>query len=169
MSRLLTDATEGIGAGDLRESSQIYQRRGWHFDTQKLAKAADDVLLSMMEANLSRYLLSFDNIYLCGSTHLISLAVAVTVLHLIAQLFFRSIIIASSIMKSSTIALTVATALASFGLLPSTLAFQMNLSNNSYRQSTKLYEYIPSGFTKQSWAAFKKKEADAKKAKNLGK
>jgi hypothetical protein len=84
----------------------------------------------------------------------------------------------SSIMKSSTIALTVATALASFALLPSSLAFQatsphfLSSNNNSHqqqhRQSTKLYEYIPSGFTKQSWAAFKKKEADAKKAKNLG-
>jgi len=37
--------------------------------------------------------------------------------------------------------------------------------------STQLYEYIPSGFTKESWAKFKKAEADkkaAQAAKNLG-
>ena len=94
-----------------------------------------------------------------------------SIYYLVAVNSFRSIIIAASIMKSSTIAFTAATALASFGLLPSSLAFQANLSysHQQHRQSTtKLYEYIPSGFTKQSWAAFKKKEADAKKAKNLG-
>mmetsp|Transcript_29889 Transcript_29889/g.63454 ORF Transcript_29889/g.63454 Transcript_29889/m.63454 type:complete len:216 (-) Transcript_29889:134-781(-) len=34
--------------------------------------------------------------------------------------------------------------------------------------STELYEYIPSGFTKASWAKFKESEAKKKAAKNLG-
>mmetsp|Transcript_5222 Transcript_5222/g.9581 ORF Transcript_5222/g.9581 Transcript_5222/m.9581 type:complete len:216 (+) Transcript_5222:313-960(+) len=33
---------------------------------------------------------------------------------------------------------------------------------------TQLYEYIPSGFTKASWAKFKESEAKKKAAKNLG-
>ncbi|KAL7527501.1 hypothetical protein ACHAXR_001990 [Thalassiosira sp. AJA248-18] len=36
------------------------------------------------------------------------------------------------------------------------------------RSATALYEYIPSGFNKASWAKFKKEEADKKKAANLG-
>jgi hypothetical protein len=75
-------------------------------------------------------------------------------------------------MKSTTIVVTAATALASFG--PSSLAFQptsplsITQHHHSSSSSTTLYEYIPSGFNKQSWAAFKSKEAEAKKAKNLG-
>ena len=104
---------------------------------------------------------------------LISLAVTPLSTYAAQLLFFCSIIIVSIIMKSSTIALlTAATALASFG--PSSLAFQATLpqqrhSSSSTTTTTTLYEYIPSGFNKQTWAAFKKKEAEAKKAKNLGK
>eukprot|EP00985_Skeletonema_marinoi_P002037 scaffold827_cov137-Skeletonema_marinoi.AAC.6 len=77
-------------------------------------------------------------------------------------------------MKSTTIVVTAATALASFG--PSSVAFQptspLSITNHHHHpspsSSTTLYEYIPSGFNKQSWAAFKSKEVEAKKAKNLG-
>lgn len=51
-------------------------------------------------------------------------------------------------------------------------AFQPSPMAPSSRMSTQLYEYIPSGFTKASWAKFKKAEADKKAAiakKNLGK
>jgi hypothetical protein len=51
-------------------------------------------------------------------------------------------------------------------------AFQSTPSTQlSSRQSTQLYEYIPSGFTKESWATFKNKEKKAKEEqmkKNLG-
>jgi len=54
----------------------------------------------------------------------------------------------------------------------STNAFQQALHSHTQvptaRSATALYEYIPSGFTKESWAKFKVKEADKKKAKNLG-
>ena len=75
-------------------------------------------------------------------------------------------------MKSTTIAVTAAIALASFG--PSSVAFQptspLSITHRQHHpsSSTTLYEYIPSGFNKQSWAAFKSKEVEAKKAKNLG-
>eukprot|EP00573_Skeletonema_grethae_P003163 CAMPEP_0201686376 /NCGR_PEP_ID=MMETSP0578-20130828/843_1 /ASSEMBLY_ACC=CAM_ASM_000663 /TAXON_ID=267565 /ORGANISM="Skeletonema grethea, Strain CCMP 1804" /LENGTH=221 /DNA_ID=CAMNT_0048170425 /DNA_START=101 /DNA_END=766 /DNA_ORIENTATION=+ len=75
-------------------------------------------------------------------------------------------------MKTSTIVVTTTAALVSFG--SSSLAFQATTPRSiAHRQrssssSTTLYEYIPSGFTKQSWAAFKAKEEQAKKAKNLG-
>jgi len=77
-------------------------------------------------------------------------------------------------MKSTTIVVTAAIALASFG--PSSVAFQptspLSITNHHHHpspsSSTTLYEYIPSGFNKQSWAAFKSKETEAKKAKNLG-
>ena len=77
-------------------------------------------------------------------------------------------------MKTSTI---VVAALASSSFGSSTLAFQATTTpcsiTHHHRQhsssSTTLYEYIPSGFTKQSWATFKAKEEQAKKAKNLGK
>ena len=36
------------------------------------------------------------------------------------------------------------------------------------RSATALYVYIPSGFTKESWAKFQEKEAKQKHAKNLG-
>lgn len=76
-------------------------------------------------------------------------------------------------MKTSTIVVTTTAALVSFG--SSSLAFQATTPRSiahcqrSSSSSTTLYEYIPSGFTKQSWAAFKAKEEQAKKAKNLGK
>jgi len=41
-------------------------------------------------------------------------------------------------------------------------------SANSALSTTALYEYIPSGFTKKQWAAFKAKEKKEKDAKNLG-
>ena len=42
-------------------------------------------------------------------------------------------------------------------------------TQSSARVSTELFEYIPSGFTKESWAKFKSKEAEKKaKMKNLG-
>ena len=48
-------------------------------------------------------------------------------------------------------------------------AFQSTPCQHNTRVSTtQLYEYIPSGFTKDSWAKFKKKEAEKKKTKNLG-
>ncbi|KAL7431688.1 hypothetical protein ACHAXM_003836 [Skeletonema potamos] len=69
-------------------------------------------------------------------------------------------------MKSSTtLAVVVAAALAC-----TTTAFQATSPLSITHQATSattLYEYIPSGFTKQSWAEFKKKEAEKKKA-NLG-
>jgi len=72
----------------------------------------------------------------------------------------------SSPMKSSTtLAVVVAAALAC-----TTTAFQATSPLSITHQATSattLYEYIPSGFTKQSWAEFKKKEAEKKKA-NLG-
>mmetsp|Transcript_6836 Transcript_6836/g.11171 ORF Transcript_6836/g.11171 Transcript_6836/m.11171 type:complete len:263 (+) Transcript_6836:23-811(+) len=112
-------------------------------------------------------------ILLVEQTYSLIESLAVTPLSTYAAqlLFFCSIIIVSIIMKSSTIALTAATALASFG--PTSLAFQATLpqqrhSSSSTTTTTTLYEYIPSGFNKQTWAAFKKKEAEAKKAKNLG-
>ena len=65
-------------------------------------------------------------------------------------------------MKTFTVTL-VATALAT------TSAFQPPAVQT--RSSTRLWEYIPSGFTKDSWAAFKakeKKQKDDQIKKNLG-
>ena len=50
-------------------------------------------------------------------------------------------------------------------------AFQQSTKNNAItvsRSATALYAYIPSGFTKESWAKFQKDEAEKKKAANLG-
>lgn len=75
-------------------------------------------------------------------------------------------------MKSSTTLALAAAAIASFG--PSSIAaFQTTCPRSithhpSITTTTTLYEYIPSGFTKQSWAAFKAKEAKAKQTRNLG-
>lgn len=95
--------------------------------------------------------------------------------HNLTCLFLVSItsnvlVIITTIMKSSTLAV-IAAVLAS----STTTAFQATSpllsithhSSSSSSTTTTLYEYIPSGFTKQSWAEFKKKEAAAKKA-NLG-
>mmetsp|Transcript_13782 Transcript_13782/g.29010 ORF Transcript_13782/g.29010 Transcript_13782/m.29010 type:complete len:211 (+) Transcript_13782:81-713(+) len=68
-------------------------------------------------------------------------------------------------MKSTTaiLAATVATAVAF--QQPTTLS----QSTAASRASTALFEYIPTGFTKESWAKFKEAEAKKKAAqKNLG-
>jgi hypothetical protein len=76
--------------------------------------------------------------------------------------------------SSSTTTTLIVAALATFGgsnaFQPTSPAHLLSPRSSSSTTSTTttLYEYIPSGFTKESWAAFKKKEADAKKAANLG-
>lgn len=75
-------------------------------------------------------------------------------------------------MKSSTLAVTAAvlassTTTTAFQATSPLLSITHHSSSSSSSTTTTLYEYIPSGFTKQSWAEFKKKEAAAKKA-NLG-
>lgn len=56
--------------------------------------------------------------------------------------------------------------------LAAAAAFQQPISApQTARVSTSLYEYIPSGFTKASWAAFKGKEQkkkDEQAKKNMG-
>ncbi|KAL7545025.1 hypothetical protein ACHAWF_008397 [Thalassiosira exigua] len=64
----------------------------------------------------------------------------------------------------------IATAVCAAGLAdafqqPSSSAARFTVAS---RSPTALYEYIPSGFTKESWAKFKAKEAEKKQAKNLG-
>jgi len=41
-------------------------------------------------------------------------------------------------------------------------------SSSDARTDTALFEYIPSGFTKESWKKFQQKETDKKKKQNLG-
>ena len=68
-------------------------------------------------------------------------------------------------MKTATLTIA-ATALAT------ATPFQQPItSTGTARASTSLYEYIPSGFTKESWAKFKAKEQkkkDEQAKKNLG-
>ena len=66
-----------------------------------------------------------------------------------------------------TVSLTIAAA-----TLATASAFQQPISApHTARVSTQLYEYIPTGFTKESWAKFKAKEQKKKDElakKNLG-
>ena len=65
------------------------------------------------------------------------------------------------IMKAFTVTLVATTLVATAAFQPST----------NQRISTALHEYIPSGFTKDTWAAFKakeKKQKDEQMKKNLG-
>ena len=63
-------------------------------------------------------------------------------------------------MRALLSTLAIATAVGAFQCPPP--------SANSALSTTALYEYIPSGFTKKSWAEFKANEKKQKEAKNLG-
>jgi hypothetical protein len=57
-------------------------------------------------------------------------------------------------------------AIVSLAALLSVEAFQTPATSS--RSSTALFGYVPDGFTQESYAAFKKKEAEKLKKKNLG-
>ena len=64
-----------------------------------------------------------------------------------------------------TVSLTIAAS-----TLAAATAFQSTpiSTQTARRVNTELYAYVPSGFTKESWAAFQKKETAKKQTKNLG-
>ena len=47
-------------------------------------------------------------------------------------------------------------------------AFQSNFLRTTRESFVVVFEYVPSGFTKESWAKYKAEEAKKKKKKNLG-